>query len=370
MLQEEYRYWLANLPGIGPRKINQLLQIFGSAQEVYSAGSEVLQALKRDGLLMGHFEEKDLETILTNRNAEKIKLQYAKLQRDGIYFVSREEEGYPQKLLPIFDAPYGLYYKGRLPGQEEKLLAVVGARDCSPYGIEMTNYLAAAIARAGIAVVSGLARGIDSYAHTAAVGVGGTSYAVLGCGIDICYPRENLKLYMKLWQEGGIISEYPPGTSPFAGNFPMRNRIISGLSDGILLIEAKEKSGSLITVDYGLEQGKEIYVLPGRANDRLSAGCNNLIKMGAKLVTTPRDILEDLIMNYEQSVDELKKNNKLLESTGKIVYASLCLEPKHIEGIAAETGLGMDIVMEQLLLLELQGFIKQPMKNYFVQCSY
>ncbi len=369
MLQEEYRYWLANLPGIGPRKIGRLLQIFGTAQELYGAGRETLQALKKDGVLSYHFSDQDIETILTSRNEEKIKFQYAKLRKDGIYFVSREEEEYPKKLLPIFDAPYALYYKGRLPEEQEKVLAIVGARECSPYGTEMAKYLAGTAAKAGIAVVSGLARGIDSCAHAGAVSAGGITYAVLGCGIDICYPRENLNLYMELQEEGGILSEYPPGTSPVASNFPMRNRIISGLSDGILIIEAKEKSGSLITIDYGLEQGKEIYALPGRATDRLSAGCNNLIKMGAKLVTTPKDILEDFLPNYEQTVDDLKKNNKLLETAGKIVYASLCLEPKHVEEITAGTGLGLDIVMEQLLLLELRGLIKQPMKNYYVQCK-
>lgn len=364
MLQEEYRYWLANLPNIGVRKIDQLLHIFGSAREIYHAPGRMLYALKKDGALK-QFSEQDVETIAAGRNAEKVQMEYAKLQKDSIYFVSREEEEYPGKLIPIFDAPYALYYKGRLPGSQEKLLAVVGARECSPYGIETAKYLAAAIAKAGIGVVSGLARGIDSCAHTGAVSAGGITYAVLGCGIDICYPRENINLYMELQQEGGIISEYPPGTAPAAGNFPMRNRIISGLSDGILIIEAKEKSGSLITIDYGLDQGKEIYALPGRATDRLSAGCNNLIKMGAKLVTTPKDILEDFLPNYEQTMDELKKNNKLLETAGKIVYASLCLEPKHIEEIAESTGLGIDSLMEQLLLLELQGLIKQPMKNYY-----
>jgi DNA processing protein len=138
------------------------------------------------------------------------------------------------------------------------------------------------------------------------------------------------------------------------------------MCDGILVIEAREKSGSLITVDMGLEQGKNIYALPGRATDHLSCGCNNLIKMGAKLVTTPKDILEDFFPNFEESIQDLKKNNKLLETNGKIVYASLCLEPKHIEEIAMQTGLPMDLLMEQLLLLELRGYAKQTMKNYYV----
>jgi DNA processing protein len=153
---------------------------------------------------------------------------------------------------------------------------------------------------------------------------------------------------------------------PLAGHFPMRNRIISALSDGILVIEAKAKSGSLITVDMGLEQGKEIYALPGRATDALSEGCNNLIKMGAKLVTSPKDILEDFIPEYINIMNQLKKNYKLLETKEEIVYACLSLEPKHIEEIAILTKLPMDLLMEQLLVLELRGLIKQTMKNYFV----
>lgn len=366
MLQEEYRFWLANLPNIGARKIEQLLQVYGSAEEVFRASKEELYALKKDDVLNDKITAKDLESILTNRDIEKVHINYAKLIKNGIYFVSREEEQYPEKLRNIFGAPYALYVKGRLPGKEEKLLAIVGARECSPYGKEMAKYLAGAISKEKIAVVSGLARGVDSYAHEGSLAVGGITYGIMGCGIDICYPKENINLYMEMQKEGGIISEYAPGIQPFAGNFPMRNRIISGLSDGILIIEAKEKSGSLITVDIGLEQGKEIYALPGRATDRLSAGCNNLIKMGAKLVTSPKDILEDFLPNYEQTMDELKKNNKLLETVGKIVYASLCLEPKHIEEIALQTGLSMDVLMEQLLLLELRGFIRQTMKNYYV----
>jgi DNA processing protein len=366
MTREEYRYWLANIHNIGARKIEMLLQFFGDAEGVYNGSKKDLEKFKEEYAFGLRMSDTDIEAIYNSRDPEKIQHGYDRIKKNSISFVSKEEERYPSKLRNIFGAPYALYVKGSLPREEDKVLAVVGARDCSPYGKEMAKYLTTAVAREGIAIVSGLARGIDAFAHEGALIAGGLTYGIMGCGIDICYPKENINLYMEMQKEGGIISEYAPGMQPFAGNFPMRNRIISGLCDGILVIEAKEKSGSLITVDMGLEQGKDIYALPGRVTDRLSGGCNNLIKMGAKLVTTPKDILEDFIPNYEQNMDELKKNNKLLESNGKIVYASLCLEPKHIEEIAIQTGLSMDLLMEQLLLLELRGFVKQTMKNYYV----
>ena len=366
MKREEYSYWLANLHNIGIKKIDLLLSAFETAEEVFAAPREELEARKREGYFGNLINDNDITEIVEHRCEEKIQESYTKLIQKGIYFVSKESKDYPDKLRHIYDAPFAFYGKGRLPSEGEKILAIVGARECTPYGKEMTKYLAASTAKAGITIISGLARGVDAYAHEGALLADGTTYGILGCGIDICYPRENINLYMEMQRKGGILSEYAPGVKPFAGNFPMRNRIISALSDGILIIEAKEKSGSLITVDYGLEQGKNIYALPGRATDRLSDGCNNLIKMGAKLVTSPKDILEDYFTNYEQNMDEMKKNNKVLEKEGKIVYASLCLEPKHIEEIAIQTGLSLDTLMEQLFLLELQGLIRQSRKNYYV----
>ena len=363
MLQEEFSYWLANIYNIGVKKIDLLLQVFGSAEEIYRADKGLLEKFKEDYGSELRMSDADVIAILGSRDSEKIHQNYDKLGKSGINFVSKEEEHYPNRLRNIYGAPYALYVKGSLPNEEKKVLAVVGARECTQYGKEMAKYLAGSVAMEGIAIVSGLARGIDSYAHEGALLSGGITYGILGSGIDICYPRENINLYMEMQKEGGIISEYAPGVQPIAGNFPVRNRIISGLCDGILVIEAKEKSGSLITVDMGLEQGKDIYALPGRATDRLSGGCNNLIKMGAKLVTSPKDILEDFLPNYEQALKDT--NNNLLQQDSKIVYASLSLEPKHVETIAEITNLPMDLLMEQLLLLELGGLVRQTMKNYY-----
>lgn len=368
MKREEYNYWLSNVSNIGARKIEMLLQGFGSAEGVFHATRAALEEANQNSQIEGgtRLRYADIDAIVQNRDKKIVHENYEKLEKSGICFITKEEERYPEKLRHIYGAPFALYVKGNLPLKGAKLLAVVGARDCSPYGIEMAKYLAGAVAREGIPIISGLARGIDSYAHEGALGAGGITYGILGCGIDICYPKENIKLYMEMQQVGGIISEYAPGVQPFAGNFPMRNRIISGLCDGILVIEAKEKSGSLITVDMGLEQGKDIYALPGRATDRLSEGCNNLIKMGAKLVTTPKDILEDFLQDYIQGISDSKNNNKSLETEGRLILACLSLEPKYIEEIAELSKLPFNILMEQLLYLELQGQIRQTMKNYYI----
>jgi DNA processing protein len=364
MEQVHYRYWLANLANIGIKKIELLLDLYGSAEEVFKASKEELYALKRDGSFAGLMSEKDLETIYSNRDRSKITECYNELISSGVTFISKEDADYPDKLRSIYSAPYALYLKGRLPGKENKVIAVIGARECSPYGIEMTKYLAGAIAMEGIHIISGLARGVDAYAHHGALIAGGVTYAVMGCGIDICYPRENINLYMDMQREGGIISEYAPNIKPLAGNFPMRNRIISGLSDGIVIIEAKEKSGSLITVDYGLDQGKEIYALPGRATDRLSEGCNNLIKLGAKMVTSPKDILEDILPGRSGTKAQERSITQTDEHRNTI-YSCLNSDPKHIEEIAQLSGLPIEQIMEQLLLLELQGLIHQTIKNFY-----
>ncbi|MFT4146786.1 MAG: DNA-processing protein DprA [Mobilitalea sp.] len=367
MTIEEYRFWLGNINKIGIKKINLLLQVFESAEGIYHAKKEDLELFKKEccpGNL--RFHDTDITAICESRIPEKITEQYNKLKEKGISYLSREDELYPSRLRNIYDAPYSLFYKGRLPGEGEKILAIVGARECSAYGMELAKYFAASVAQEGISVISGLARGIDTYAHEGCLSARGITYGILGSGIDICYPRENIGLFMEMQNAGGIISEYGPGVQPFAGNFPMRNRIISALSDRILIVEAKNKSGSLITIDMGLEQGKDIYAIPGRITDQLSGGCNNLIKMGAKLVTQPQDILEDFILEYKKSLPNLKKNNNLLELNEKIVYASLCLEPKHVNEIAAETGFTLDLLMEQLLQLELRGYIKQTRKNYYI----
>lgn len=358
MTQKEYWYWLCNIDNIGLKKIEAILNYYASPEYAYLDNGDGLKQLTI-------FSEEDIKRINNSKDTVLIQEKYAKLINKGIYFVTIEDTEYPSKLRNIYNPPFALYYKGALPREEWKSIAVIGARNCSDYGKEIANYISAELAKSGIQIISGLARGIDGYAHKGALSVGGYTYGVEGCGIDICYPKENISLYMEMQEKGGVLSEYGPGVIPRAGNFPMRNRLISGLSDGVLVIEAKEKSGSLITVDMGLEQGKNIYSIPGRINDLLSQGCNNLIKMGAKLVTGPEDILEELLPDYEKSVNEFKKVYKLLETEEKMVYACLSLLPKHLNEIAGETNIEITSLTEILLKLELKNYIKQNRKNYY-----
>lgn len=218
---------------------------------------------------------------------------------------------YPHRLLEIPQAPKQLYVRGRLPEEGVPSVAIIGARDCSYYGQEVAKRLGKLFGENGIQVISGMARGIDGIGQQAALQAGGSSFAVLGCGADICYPRQNQDLYDRLCKQGGVISEYEWGTPPRAGNFPPRNRIVSGLADAVIVVEARKKSGTLITVDMALEQGKEVYAVPGRMVDDLSSGCNYLIKNGAGILLDMEEFMEELWKQYRM------KRGGMLQAGGR-----------------------------------------------------
>lgn len=226
-------------------------------------------------------------------------------QTDTFSFITPFEKEYPDKLKNIPDAPAGLYVRGKVPVESEITVAVVGARDCSEYGRYVAEELGSFLGKSGVTVVSGMARGIDGISQWAALEAGGTSIGILGCGVDICYPARNRALFDRLSEQGTIISKYPPGTPPRPMNFPARNRIVSGLADAVVVIEARCRSGTLITVDMALEQGKEVFVVPGRVTDRLSDGCNRLIKQGAAIMLSPEELLEELRELKEQSREHI-----------------------------------------------------------------
>lgn len=311
--------------------------------------------------------EKERERILHIRQLDFERL-YERLSENGIGFVTAGEKEYPEQLRPLYDAPGWLYYKGTLPKEGEVRLAVVGARKCTPYGSETARGLAGAVAACGMEIVSGLAYGVDRAAHEGAMAAGGRTYAVLGCGADICYPAEHREVYKRILETGGgILSEYPPGTKPLPWLFPQRNRIIAGLSDGILVTEARRRSGSLITVSLGLEYGKNIYAVPGRVTDVVSEGCNDMIREGAKPVFSAEDILEDYkecLMKKRGGRGKKKEINyknfkNILATEEKMVYASLRLRSKHIEELQEETKLSPDRLAEVLYALCEQGSIKR-----------
>lgn len=291
MKEEEkaYYHWLAQAVGVGNKRFLRALTEFGTPQEIFT------QALsgKLADRLSERFREKATLLSETSRLFD-VQGEYERLTARGIRLVTQEEDSYPGRLFQIPDRPWVLYYAGTLPSKHAPAVALIGARDCTEYGRYMAGQFGAAFARAGVQVISGMARGIDGIGQGSALREGGYSMGVLGCGVDVCYPRENRELYEALLAGGGVCSEYPPGVEPRAMLFPPRNRIISGLADAVMVIEAREKSGTLITVDMALEQGRDVYALPGRATDPLSGGCNRLIRQGAGLVSSPEELLEEL----------------------------------------------------------------------------
>ena len=303
-----YLYWLYNIEGLGKKKIDTLLSICKTANGVYHLREDFIDEL-------GFLTDKNKEALKEAKKNMNIQKNYEELQKKQITFLHFKSKAYPDKLKQIPDAPFGIFYSGRLPNPDLPSVAVIGARQCTEYGHYVAAQLGSALAKAGIQVISGMARGIDSIAQRAAMEAGGDTFGVLGCGVDICYPPESNKLYEYLKQKGGIISEYPPGTEPKAQFFPRRNRIISGLSDAIVVVEAREKSGTLITVDMALEQGREVYVVPGRITDPLSAGCNRLMKQGAGIVSDFTELINEVRELHERQWQPKQAQKKAPEES-------------------------------------------------------
>lgn len=280
----QYAYWLCNIRSLGKNTVRQLLQEAGSAQAVWQLpGTEAEKLMKPS----------QYRFFAASRAVWNVEKEYNILESCGIRFIPQMHPEFPERLRQIPDAPVCLYVKGRLPDSARPSVAIIGARMCSEYGRYLAREFGMELAGAGIQIISGMAGGVDGISQKGAILAGGTSYAVMGCGVDCCYPLENRELYDMLPENGGIISEYAPGTQPKANLFPPRNRIISGLADLVLVIEARKHSGTLITVDMALEQGREVWAVPGRITDRLSDGCNQLIRQGAGIALSPEDLLQE-----------------------------------------------------------------------------
>lgn len=355
----KYEYWFANLKGITNSRKIEIRRNFQSAKELFYIEEKELD---RYGL-----SEKEREIILGSTKVWDVEREYQKVLDKRVRCVSIWDEEYPKRLKEIHVPPYMLYVKGKLPEERKKTVAIVGARECSPYGEAMAREFASCLAGAGVQIVSGMARGVDSAGQKGALNVGGVSFGVLGCGVDLCYPREEIGLYMELQQKGGVLSEFPINTSPLKQNFPARNRIISGLSDIILVIEAKEKSGSLITADMALEQGKDVYALPGPINSELSKGCNGLIKQGAGILLSPEELLIELGIYAENSREKTCEEKILLETVENIVYSCLDFKPQNLSELIRKTKLSVPELLDVLVRLELLGVIKEVSKNYYAK---
>lgn len=358
--RKQYTLWFLNLPGVGSVRGNKLLSLCGQSPRQLYYESEKLWRLV--------LSQKQWEQIREFHRGWRLSEEYERLENKGIGLVDMEDEEYPMRLRNIPDPPYGLFYKGRLPGREPLSVAVIGARDCSPYGKYVARELGRALGERGIPVISGMARGIDGYGQEAALSRGGSSYAVLGCGVDICYPAQNRRLYELLVKEGGILSPYPPGTPPRQGNFPARNRIVSGLSDAVVVVEAREKSGTLITVDMALEQGRDVYAVPGRVTERLSDGCNRLIKQGAGIFLSPEMLLEELTGRGgegREAFEALEREN--LSPKTSEVFQALELSPLSLEEIRKRLAFSCSVNELTGILMELclKGLAEQLASGYF-----
>lgn len=271
---------------------------------------------------------------------------------------------FPKRLREIPDSPTCLYLKGELPGEEERTVAIIGARDGTEYGKDIARSIARSLAKKGIGIVSGMAYGIDSAAHEGALEAKGRTYGILGCGVDICYPSCNFKIYEGIEKQGGLLSEYPLHSPPLPHHFVERNRLISGLSDVILVVEAKEKSGTFITVDRALEQGKQVFAVPGRIVDRLSQGCNRLIREGASVCTSAQDILSYFFLEGETTEEDLKEIGTFPEEKRQI-YRALGFESKHFQKIQEELKLPLSLLHRYLLELEVEGYCECLQSSYY-----
>jgi DNA processing protein len=356
-MAEDLFYWLALslTPGLGSILIKRLLDRFITPESVFRAPMKEL--LKIEGL-----GEKVANEIQKGPLEKTVSRELSLLKEIGGRIITLKDDDYPKRLRDIYDPPALLYLRGELRNEDELSIAIVGSRKTSPYGRWITEKIGQDLARHGVTVVSGMARGIDSVAHLGALQGRGRTIAVLGSGIDVIYPSENRNLFYQIIDQGAVLSEFPMGSPPEGGHFPKRNRIISGLSMGVVIVQASSESGSLITAGYALEQGREVFAVPGNVGAEGSRGTNRLIKEGAKLVESSEDILEEILPQWRREEGAAQKAGApVLDLTEeeKILYQLLGETPLHIDAIIRESQLDPGRVSSFLLNLELKGLISQ-----------
>lgn len=352
----ERKYWVgfSLVKGVGPVRVRQLLEHFGTLGEAWSAGADDLRAARLD--------RRALKSLLETRQRVDLDAELARLDKLGIAVLTWEDEDYPRLLADlrsIDHAPPVLYLRGSLAETDEWSLAVVGTRRATPYGRQVTHQLASELAANGLTIISGLARGLDAEAHEAALAAGGRTIAVLPCGLDTIYPPEHRHLAAEVMQCGAVMTMFPLGTMPGAANFSARNRLLSGLARGVVVTEAGEKSGALITARHALEQGRDVFAVPGNITARGSLGTNQLIQDGAHPVLSVQDVLDVLNLERVAAYADAREHLPAMSDDERAVVKSLGAEPLHVDELVQRCGLAVHTVNSALVTLELKGMVRQ-----------
>ena len=357
MEDKAYLPALQKIEGIGSVTLNALWRELGGVREIWQASMRQFESIK-------WLPSSLARLIVEGRLKVDPEKEWFKVKELGVELILLDEDEYPKLLRNIHNPPIGFYILGKIP-PNETAIAVVGSRRPTPYGVKVSEKLGEELARNGVLVVSGMARGIDTFAHKGALNCDcGSTIAVLGSGLDVIYPPENKHLFREISERGAVISEFPPGTPPYGSNFPQRNRIISGLSWGTIVIEAAEKSGSLITADFAMEQGREVFAVPGPITSLQSKGANRLLKQGAILVQSVSDILDEYTLQ-PLFTPQTKKTELVLSKEERAVLESLSFEPVSFDAIIEKTELSPAKVSSAVTYLEIKGLASQlPGKRY------
>jgi DNA processing protein len=353
------KYWVAfhQTPYIGPTRLNRLIEAFGNLERAWQATPTDLRRV---------LDERSVESLLKTRGSLSPDAEMERIERLGMHALTLGDTDYPSLLREIPAPPPVLYVRGELLPADAVAVAIVGTRRHTAYGREVATRLATELAEAGITVVSGLARGIDGFAHSAALKAGGRTLAVLGSGVNVIYPPEHRNLADQIAAQGALVSDYPPDRKPDAVNFPARNRIISGLTLGTVVVEAPSRSGALITTDFAADQGREVFVVPGSVLSAASAGCNRLLRDGARPVTCAADILEDLNLARRQEQTAIQQSLPMDEDERRIL-ALLGGDAQHIDEIIAAANMSIAHGAALLLTLELKGLVRNLGAQHYIR---
>ncbi len=358
-MEHLYDALILTTSGIGKGRLERLKQVFGDARTVWQADSTELRGA-------GILSTRELENLLQQRLLQDPETVFASWQAKQIGICSQDEADYPPLLRRCYNPPPFLFYRGQLP-EDAACLAVVGSRHATPYGRNVARSFSESLSRYGVTIVSGAARGIDAAAHEGAILGGTPTIAVLGCGVDVTYPPENRRLIEQIAQTGCVISEYPPGTPPMAGRFPARNRIVAGMSLAVLVVEAAEKSGALITADLALEENRDVYAIPGSVFSDASKGTHRLIQQGARLIGSVEDILQELGL---AGTEASQRTPVKLTATERRVLDALSIdEAKPVEALIRELDMAAADIQVLLLQLELSGQVEKDRSMRYIKVA-